>query len=109
MSTHHFQRQADHRREQHRGEHEAGDVAELAGDEAAAKPRLQKPVVDDEQDHRRERDRMEGLADRQDSRTILTAQRSPQPFHSYMVPFVSESDKPSEQPPSESAKQLAEA
>ena len=50
---------------------------------------------------------MERLADGQP--TIRPAQRSPQSFHSYMVPIVSESDKPSEKPPSESAQQLAAA
>src|SRR3569623_1042388 len=90
-----------------RCEHEAGDIGELPGDEAPAEPWLQHPVVEQEQRDRRERHRVQGFADGQP--TIRPAQRSPQSSHSYMVPIVSESDKPSEKPPSESAQQLAAA
>src|SRR6202012_3678258 len=67
---------------------------------------LEQPIVDDEHDHRGERDGMQRLADGQRRRlgSIDAAQRSPQPLHSYMVPVVSESGKQSE-----SAKQLEAA
>jgi len=105
--AHHPQREPDHGRQHDRCEHQAGDVGQLAGDEAPAKPWLQHPIVEEQQRDGGERDRMKRFADGQP--TIRPAQRSPQSFHSYMVPIVSESDKPSEKPPSESAQQLAAA
>ena len=106
-ATEHAQREPDRGGQHDRCEHEAGDIGELPGDEAPAEPWLQHPVVEQEQRDRRERHRVQGFADGQP--TIRPAQRSPQSSHSYMVPIVSESDKPSEKPPSESAQQLAAA
>src|SRR6185369_10723552 len=107
------------RRGQHDGsEHEPGEVAELAGDQAGSEPRLEHPVVDDEQRDGGECDRVHRLADRHagslgaidpaERASHTLEDRPARPIalgrHAYTMPVVSESGKQSE-----SVKQLAAA